>query len=179
MRRCCGSPPAASPRLRSRSRTTRRLLASPSTTRRSCSTRRRTRPARPRRTRPQSRSAASNWQPMEAERVSRRLGPLSAAALLTTALSGQADWEDRSTSVDARSGHELAFDMLRGRTLLFGGTAGTRLTWEWDGTTWTRRAPANAPPARFFHAMAYDLARGCTVLFGGQSGATQLADTWE
>src|SRR5262249_23115633 len=116
---------------------------------------------------------------MEARRASRWLGPLSAALLLTTALAGQVDWEDRSTNVAARSSHALAFDLLRGRTLLFGGVGGPRLTWEWDGSSWTRCVPANTPSARQHHALAFDLARGRTVLFGRQSGATRLADTWE
>ena len=84
----------------------------------------------------------------------RWFGPLSAAALLTTALSGQTDWEDRSTNADPRWGHALTFDLLRGRTVLFGGETGVSTlhlladTWEWDGTGWTHSAPANTPPAR-------------------------------
>src|SRR5262249_51230332 len=124
---------------------------------------------------------------MEAGRARRWGGPLSAATLFTTALftttlSGQTDWEDRSTRADPRSSHALAFDMFRGRTVLFGGLTGaTRLadTWEYDGTIWIRRAPANTPPARSYHALAFDLARGRTVLFGGANSTIALADTWE
>src|SRR5262249_6309888 len=92
------------------------------------------------------------------------------------------DWVDRSTNADPRAGHALAFDMLRGRTVLFGGTnlsSALADTWEWEGTRWTRRAPANTPPARRGHALACDLARGRTLLFGGSSGNSALADTWE
>src|SRR5262252_8825081 len=123
---------------------------------------------------------------MEAGRIRRLLGPLSAAALLTTALSSQVFWENRSTSAGARYGLALAFDLIRGRTVLFGGSnrsAQFADTWEWDGTIWTHRLPASTPPARVLHAMAYDLARGRTVLFGGdvfQNGVdVPLADTWE
>src|SRR5262249_17285312 len=183
---------------------TRCSSASPSTRRRSRSIRLRTRPARPRRTPRRPRSAASRsgarsrgWaqcrgcatiRAMEAGRVRRWLGPLSAATLLTTAqftttLAGQTDWEDRSTNPDPRFGHALAFDPLRGRTVLFGGSGATRHadTWEWDGGSWTHRASANTPPARLYHALAYDLARGRTVLFGGanSSSGVALADTGE
>jgi hypothetical protein len=82
----------------------------------------------------------------------------------------------------ARMDHGLAFDLLRSRGVLFGGSdVGTnRLgdTWEWDGTSWTDRMPANAPSARSRHAVAYDPVRARTVLFGGDDGAVR-ADTWE
>src|SRR5262249_1013541 len=118
---------------------------------------------------------------MEAGRVRRWFGPVSAATLLTTALSGQADWDDRSPNASDRWGHALAFDLLRGRTVLFGGSRATWFadTWDWAGPNWARRAPANTPPARYAHALAYDLARGRTVLFGGAAASGILADTWE
>ncbi len=81
----------------------------------------------------------------------------------------------------------MAYDAARGRMILFGGLAqqggiGVPLdkTWEWDGTSWMRRTPVNAPPARSGHALAYDTARQRIVLFGGTdaSGAV-LTDTWE
>src|SRR5215471_5263395 len=125
---------------------------------------------------------------MEAERARRWLAPSTAAAWSTTALfmatlSGQAAWEDRSTIAGGRWGHALAFDMVRGRTVLFGGRVVTTEladTWEWDGASWTQRSPAHTPPARNFHALAHDLARARTVLFGGANAAgAALADTWE
>src|SRR5262245_57827832 len=45
-----------------------------------------------------------------------------------------------------RAEHALAYDSVRGVTVLFGGDdgAGGKVfesdTWEWDGSTWTRRA---------------------------------------
>jgi hypothetical protein len=120
---------------------------------------------------------------MEAGCVRWWLGPLSVAILLMSALSGQTNWEDRSTSPQPRWSHALAFDILRGKTVLFGGANGAAFadTWEWDGTSWTHRAPANTPPARTLHALAYDLARGRSVLFGGAGSSPNflLADTWE
>src|SRR5262252_4613109 len=123
---------------------------------------------------------------MNTGQVRRWLCSLSAAALFTTTLPGQVLWENRSTRAGARFGLALAFDLQRGRTVLFGGgdrSAQFADTWEWDGTIWAHRLPANTPPARVLHALAYDLARGRTVLFGGdvfQNGVdVPLADTWE
>ena len=68
----------------------------------------------------------------------------------------------------------MAFDIARGRAVLFGGwdaPVGNVVfqdTWEWDGTTWTQRAPAFVPTERESHVMAYDLQRGRTVMWGGQ-----------
>src|SRR5262245_50684555 len=68
------------------------------------------------------------------------------------------------TSPPARGGHSMAFDALRGRTVLFGGwsDSGSLLndTWEWDGVNWQSRASLLQPAARASSAMAYDLGRG-------------------
>ena len=74
----------------------------------------------------------------------------------------------------------MAYDAVRSRVVVFGGTDGTLLddTWEYDGATWTQ-GPA-APPAltpRKLHAMTFDLARQRVVLFGGDDGSL-LNDTW-
>jgi hypothetical protein len=86
-------------------------------------------------------------------------------------------------SPQARFGHALAFDLLRGRTVLFGGFNSSGLladTWEWDGTNWLGLAPVQSPPARAAHTLAFDFLRGQTVLFGGTNNAlAPLADTWE
>lgn len=84
----------------------------------------------------------------------------------------------------ARTAHAMAFDSVRQRLVLFGGSTGgaspTLLndTWEWDGTTWLQRMPVTAPPAREGHAMAFDRVRGRVVLFGGSSPLVSN-DTWE
>ena len=82
-----------------------------------------------------------------------------------------------------RNEFAMAFDPLRGVTVLFGGTgaSASRLgdTWEWDGTTWTERTPALAPAARMSHAMAFDSVRGRVVLFGGRGTSVAFNDTWE
>ncbi len=76
----------------------------------------------------------------------------------------------------ARSNHAMAYDAARGRVVLFGGSlpdsdaAPFSDTWEWDGTTWTKRSSTSSPPARAYHAMVYDSAREGVVLFGGGEG---------
>lgn len=86
-----------------------------------------------------------------------------------------------------RSGHAMAYDSVRGRTVLFGGSAPGHSrgfpggdTWEWDGENWTQMADAG-PSGRQSHAMAFDSQRNQTVLFGGsggRGGGFFLADTW-
>lgn len=86
--------------------------------------------------------------------------------------------------------HAMAYDSLRGRVVLFGGTSvglppGQLIlgeTWEWDGTTWKRMANTGPSP-RYGHALAYDSRRQRVVLFGGQTSVggsdRYLDDTWE
>jgi len=81
----------------------------------------------------------------------------------------------------ARRGPAMAFDLARGRVVLFGGSNGNDFgdTWEWDGVNWTQRTPALAPTPRVYTAMAYDVARQRTVLFGGIAAGVLQGDTWE
>jgi hypothetical protein len=76
----------------------------------------------------------------------------------------------------------MAFDIARGRTVLFGGRDGSGTlfgdTWEFDGLTWDRRSAAGGPSPRWVHAMAYDAQRRRVVLFGGASNVVQYDDTW-
>ena len=78
-----------------------------------------------------------------------------------------------------RDYHAMAYDSVRGVTVLFGGTQGAPLgdTWEWDGTSWALRS-TTGPSPRYEHAMAYDSARARVVLFGG-FGNSRYGDTWE
>jgi hypothetical protein len=85
----------------------------------------------------------------------------------------------------ARRAHAMAYDSAQGKTVLFGGNSGVRNgeTWDWDGTSWAKKTPADPegdgnPSARFYHAMAYDKARGKTILFGGDTGSLD-GETWE
>ena len=83
---------------------------------------------------------------------------------------------------------EIAYDLRRNRAVLFGGSgyepgSPTQTlyddTWEWDGSDWLERSPAESPPARTKFAMAYDATRGVVVLFGGEGQDGTLGDTWE
>ncbi len=86
-----------------------------------------------------------------------------------------------STGPSMRYGASLAYDTVRGVSVLFGGrlnNTDSNETWEWNGATWTQRI-VTGPSARSSHAMAYDSARGVTVLFGGQFNSDPFSDTWE
>ncbi len=87
-----------------------------------------------------------------------------------------------STRPAARSLHGMAYDVARGRVVLFGGCCAYQDTWEWDGTSWTRIVVDSSPqPTRLWAtALAYDSARQRTVLFGGLNFRGEpTADTWE
>jgi len=88
-----------------------------------------------------------------------------------------------AASPPARFGHAMAYDMARGRLVMFGGTiAVVELgdTWEYDGTTWTDVTPEVSPEPVDRHAMAYDAARERVVLFGGEREDRTLSrGTWE
>lgn len=95
-------------------------------------------------------------------------------------------WVDRTpvppaASPSPRGAHGLAYDAARGRVVLFGGQDPTCLgdTWEWDGSTWTRRVPATSPPPRAVMGCAYDAARNRVVVFSGVCDGSGLTDTWE
>lgn len=90
-----------------------------------------------------------------------------------------------AASPPARLAHAMAYDITRGRTVLFGGLLAGAVpagdVWEYDGVTWTP-VPGVMPPARWAHAMAYDAGRQRMVMFGGRSSFGLLGahnDTWE
>jgi len=75
----------------------------------------------------------------------------------------------------------MAYDSVRGVTVLFGGLDANYHndeTWEWNGTSWTLKS-STGPSARHSHAMAYDDANGVTVLFGGEDESFLDGETWE
>jgi hypothetical protein len=77
----------------------------------------------------------------------------------------------------------MAYDAATGTVVLFGGLNPAGLlddTWTWDGTTWTKQAPAAHQSPRYIASMAYDAATGTVVLFGGYDTTTDcLFDgTW-
>jgi hypothetical protein len=97
------------------------------------------------------------------------------------------NWTQKSpvNKPSARVDHAMAYDSARGAVVLFGGcmSASPREnneTWEWDGTNWTQKSPANKPSGRYDHAMAYDSIRGVVLLFGGYLyGGLYSDETWE
>jgi hypothetical protein len=73
----------------------------------------------------------------------------------------------------------MAYDVARGRLVLFGGKGSTgsllNSTWEFDGAQWLHVLPVGpAPTARYGHAMVYDSASHVIVMFGGQTSASGL-----
>lgn len=83
-----------------------------------------------------------------------------------------------------RHGHAMAYDARRGVTVLYGGVGagqpfGTWFTdtWEWNGTAWTQRLPANNPGLRAEFGMAFDTARERVVVFGDT--ANQVTFEWD
>lgn len=90
-------------------------------------------------------------------------------------------WTQVGEIPGGRSGHAMAYDSVRGVTVLFGGSDSKSYlndTWEWDGTFWTRKEAAGPPP-RAGHALSYDSFRRVVVLFGGSDEFGVLGDTWE
>ncbi len=102
---------------------------------------------------------------------------------------GDARWvqvEPQSEQPARVTGHALAYDAARGRTVIFGGFGSGGLeigeTWEWDGARWTEIPPSTpGPPARAQHNMVYDSRRARVVMFGGNFQAQEpwFTDTWE
>lgn len=109
-----------------------------------------------------------------------------AAALLPAGVAAQA----ASTGPSGRAGHVLAYDPVRGETLLLGGDTDLSAQsadslWGWTGTEWRVHGPAD-PGWRTLPAMAFDTRRGRLVLYGGKPvlgrhvyADTAASDTWE
>ncbi|MBL8755826.1 MAG: hypothetical protein JNK15_21190 [Planctomycetes bacterium] len=80
----------------------------------------------------------------------------------------------------ARFDHVMAYDPIRQVVVLHGGGSfgtGSNETWEWNGSAWTQRSPAIAPPIRGGAAFAFDPNRGALVLSGG-TWTGPATDTW-
>lgn len=92
-----------------------------------------------------------------------------------------ANWSKKSpqTSPGGRQLAGMAYDSIRGQTILFGGVGIGLLadTWIWDGANWTRQSPAKSPIQRADFSMAYDSGHDQIVL-GGGSGGSGGFDTW-
>ncbi len=97
------------------------------------------------------------------------------------------DWHLRGSAPQPRHA-AIAYDSLRGRSLMFGGSdspftgfpPADDVLRAWDGNTWIDIPTASAPSPRQDHAMAYDRRRDRLVLFGGRvDGGVAFGDTWE
>jgi len=82
-------------------------------------------------------------------------------------------WTKMSPPVSppARYFHDMVYDPVNNRVVMFGGVAGAayRDTWLYDvaNDRWTQIFPAARPPARYYHAMVYDREDHSTLLYGG------------
>ena len=81
-----------------------------------------------------------------------------------------------------------AFDLERGRMVIFGGAttgcaSGTASvvdeTWVWTGATWIQAVPTDRPAARRLPAMVYDEGRRRILMHGGDTGSGVLGDLWQ
>lgn len=84
-----------------------------------------------------------------------------------------------------REGAAMAFDVARGRMVLFGGRIGTGAsdqlgdTWEWDGQQWTPMQPLTAPPALLQPSMGYEFQTGLCVLAGTQLSGNPVQASYQ
>jgi len=91
-----------------------------------------------------------------------------------------------SMSFSPRTSPALAFDRIRGVTVMFGGRGPSapfqllQETWEWNGSVFVQRASATSPSPRFGAAMCWDPQLGESLLFGGRvdDSSPPLQDTW-
>ncbi|MHC5108717.1 MAG: Kelch repeat-containing protein [Planctomycetota bacterium] len=91
-------------------------------------------------------------------------------------------WNQRlpTSSPTARTSFGMAFDALRGVTVLQGGVTsngGSDETWEYDGANWTLVAANPNPGPRNEHKMVYDSTRKVCVVYGGNNAG--YTDVWE
>lgn len=66
----------------------------------------------------------------------------------------------------------MAYDPLREKVVLYGGSSGTGKqhddTWEFDGSTWTKVGNASQHGVKLRHTMVYDPFRKLVLLYGGK-----------
>jgi hypothetical protein len=84
----------------------------------------------------------------------------------------------------ARGYAAMAYDRLRQRVWMFGGTQGGGAAlgdlWHWDGSDWRERAATATPPALVAASMVHDEVRDRLVLFGGlRDAGPAFGETWE
>ena len=74
--------------------------------------------------------------------------------------------------------HNIFYDRIRGRVVMYGGLTGDNTTWEYDGKDW-KAALAFYPPASSESAVAYDWIRRRGFHFGGSNRGKLSNEVWE
>lgn len=92
------------------------------------------------------------------------------------------EWMFRSKSGPSpRNSPEMAFDPIRGVTVLYGGVEDSGYypvdTWEWNGRAWTLADGKGLGP-RHSHAMVYHPDLQAVVVHGGVQAFTSFGDMW-
>ena len=100
-----------------------------------------------------------------------------------------AQWElvPTSTVPPGRYYGGTTFDLIRGKTVVFGGAQSApgfrNDMWSFDGTDWTQMQPPSVPSPRGHFQMVHDPVRDRIVMFGGRGGTgingQLLNETWE
>ncbi|MCW4050632.1 MAG: hypothetical protein NWE89_12950 [Candidatus Bathyarchaeota archaeon] len=91
-----------------------------------------------------------------------------------------------AVNIDSRVGHQMVFDSVNGRVILFGGhiveQSMTYLndTWSYDPleNTWTLMQLDSSPSPRGGHMMAYSQDHEVIIMFGGMNTRGRLDETW-
>jgi len=109
-----------------------------------------------------------------------RRGPTVFADLWEWDASG---WRTAAPGPDAVEHGAAAFDPVRGRLVLYGGSHRSRkvpfdTTWEWDGKAWSKGLSEVRPEPRVGHAMSWSPEIGAVVLYGGFGPDSPFADLW-
>lgn len=83
----------------------------------------------------------------------------------------------------ARTRHDLTYDPVRQRVVLYGGRdeATSPPTyfdhpWEWDGSSWQQRVLPNAPTPRARHGIVFDPVRQQLLVLGGRTHMSNIAE---
>lgn len=90
-------------------------------------------------------------------------------------------WNERFPAVrpPARSAFGFTYDGVRGRAVVFGGSAASGIAladlWEWDGSAWTALSASGGPAPRSGVVASYDYGRARVVVFGGSLANGQVA----
>jgi len=85
-------------------------------------------------------------------------------------------WQSQSSTLAARANDATAFDPVRGRLIVHGGSDAPDETWEWDRRSW-QRVSSGGPGIRGHHAMTYDPVHKQVLLFGNNDDI-RVSDTW-